>query len=66
MSGSRILPVEDEQAVAKVLEYNLSREGYEVDLEYRGDTALEHIRAKSPDLILLDLMLPGLDERGPE
>ena len=61
MARSRILIVEDEPAIAEVLEYNLAKEGFEVELEYRGDTALESIRSKQIDLILLDLMLPGLD-----
>ena len=61
MTAPRILIVEDEQAIAEVLEYNLTKEGYEVALEYRGDTALDRIRSEAPDLILLDLMLPGLD-----
>jgi len=61
MTTTRVLVVEDEQSIAEVLEYNLEKEGYEVDLEFRGDTALESIRSNPPDLILLDLMLPGLD-----
>lgn len=61
MSAARILIVEDEQSIAEVLEYNLGREGFLVDVEYRGDTGLEKIRTDPPDLILLDLMLPGLD-----
>ena len=61
MAKCRILVVEDEQAISEVLEYNLAREGYDVELEFRGDTALDTIRSRPPDLILLDLMLPGLD-----
>lgn len=61
MTSARILIVEDEQSIAEVLEYNLTREGFTVELEYRGDTALEAIRTQPLDLILLDLMLPGLD-----
>ncbi len=61
MAEPRILIVEDEPAIAEVLEYNLSKEGYEVGIEYRGDTALEAIRQNPPDLIIVDLMLPGLD-----
>ena len=61
MAKNRILIVEDEPAIAEVLEYNLVKEGYRVDVEYRGDTALEAIRHKPPDLVILDLMLPGLD-----
>jgi two-component system phosphate regulon response regulator PhoB len=61
MAEPRILIVEDEPAIAEVLEYNLSKEGYEVGIEYRGDTALEAIRQNPPDLVIVDLMLPGLD-----
>ena len=61
MAEKRILIVEDEPAIAEVLEYNLAKEGYAVDVDYRGDTALESIRNNSPDLVILDLMLPGLD-----
>lgn len=61
MAESRILIVEDEPAIAEVLEYNLAKEGYTVSIEYRGDTALEIIRQNPPDLVILDLMLPGLD-----
>ncbi len=61
MAENRILIVEDEPAIAEVLEYNLVKEGYIVDIESRGDTALEAIRKKPPDLVILDLMLPGLD-----
>ena len=61
MAEQRILIVEDEPAIAEVLEYNLAKEGYEVSIDYRGDTALEVIRQNPPDLVILDLMLPGLD-----
>lgn len=61
MSQGRILLVEDEPDIAEVLRYNLEKEGFEVEVEVRGDTALERIRREMPDLLLLDLMLPGLD-----
>jgi len=61
MAGERILVVEDETDIAEILEYNLQREGFEVEVQSRGDTALEGIRQSPPDLMLLDLMLPGLD-----
>lgn len=61
MAAGRILIVEDEASIAEVIEYNLAREGFEVATEPRGDTALDLIRSRPPDLILLDLMLPGLD-----
>jgi two-component system phosphate regulon response regulator PhoB len=61
MSERRIALVEDEPDIADVLRYNLQREGFEVEVFGRGDTALTGIRKRPPDLILLDLMLPGLD-----
>jgi len=61
MAQGRILLVEDEPDIAEVLRYNLEKEGFEVEVEERGDTALERIRREAPDLLLLDLMLPGLD-----
>jgi DNA-binding response OmpR family regulator len=56
----KILIVEDEPDLAEVLEYNLRREGFAVAIENRGDLALAAIRQQPPDLLLLDLMLPGL------
>jgi len=59
--ATRITVVEDESTIAEILQYNLEREGYRVEVAHRGDTALEILRARPPELILLDLMLPGLD-----
>ena len=61
MAGKRILIVEDEPDIAEVLQFNLGRAGFEVELERQGDRALEAIRRQPPDLVVLDLMLPGLD-----
>jgi two-component system phosphate regulon response regulator PhoB len=61
VAAARILVVEDEPDIAEVLAYNLGREGFEVEVEPRGDTALEALRRRPPDLLVLDLMLPGLD-----
>ena len=61
MPGERITLVEDEPDIAEVLRYNLEREGFRVAAERRGDRALEAIQRDPPDLVLLDLMLPGLD-----
>ena len=58
---SRILIVEDETSIAEVLQYNLEQQGFRIEIFDRGDDALERIRAKPPDLVILDLMLPGLD-----
>ncbi len=57
----RIVVVEDEPAIAEILEYNLEQAGFEVEVIREGDLALVAIRRRVPDLILLDLMLPGLD-----
>jgi two-component system phosphate regulon response regulator PhoB len=60
----RILIIEDERALTKVLSYNLEREGYEVTVAHDGQEGLRKAQTLLPDLILLDLMLPvlgGLD-----
>lgn len=57
----KILIVEDETALRETLEYNLARQGYEVLTAADGFTALTLARAAQPDLVLLDVMLPGLD-----
>ncbi len=57
---TRILVVEDEQSLREPLEYLLRREGYDVAGVEDGAEALKRIQQESPDLILLDLMLPGM------
>lgn len=59
--ASKILVVEDEKPIADILEYNLKKEGYEVQAVYNGDEAIAMARDFLPDLILLDIMLPGVD-----
>ena len=61
MARERVVLIEDEPDIAEVLEYNLAKEGFAVEVARRGDSGLESIRRDPPDLILLDLMLPGLD-----
>ena len=56
-----ILIVEDEPALQETLAYNLKKEGYKVEEVGDGQLALESARKLKPDLILLDLMLPGID-----
>jgi two-component system, OmpR family, phosphate regulon response regulator PhoB len=56
----RIGLVEDEDALAELLRYNLEAEGYKVDAYARGDEAETGLRDTVPDLILLDWMLPGV------
>ena len=59
-TASKILLVEDDPHLAKGLQFNLEREGYEVFLVDNGASALDQLREKDFDLIVLDLMLPGL------
>jgi len=56
-----IVAIEDEPDLLEVLEYNLGREGYQVEAATDGDEGLELIFKHRPDLVLLDLMLPGID-----
>jgi DNA-binding response OmpR family regulator len=57
----KILIVEDERTLLETLEYNLRRQGYEVNTSQNGNDALTAARSEQPDLIILDIMLPGLD-----
>lgn len=56
-----ILVVDDEQAIVDVLHYNLTKAHYRVLVAYDGESALDLARLERPDLVILDLMLPGLD-----
>jgi DNA-binding response OmpR family regulator len=58
---AEVLVVEDEQSLLHTLRYNLSRAGHAVRLCTDGGRALEMVRENPPDLMLLDLMLPGMD-----
>jgi DNA-binding response OmpR family regulator len=60
VTGERILIVEDERAVARGLEYGLSKEGFSVLLAESGQQALDLVRRADPHLILLDLRLPDI------
>ena len=57
----KVVVVEDEADIADLIVYNLEREGYEVLSSNRGDEGLNLIRNEMPDLVILDLMLPGFD-----
>ncbi len=59
--AEKILVVEDEVSLRETLAYNLERQGYEVEAVGDGTVALEAARRIQPDLIVLDIMLPGLD-----
>jgi DNA-binding response OmpR family regulator len=58
---NRVLVVEDEPALLETLEYNLAHQGYTVFTAADGPTALKMARQEQPDLIVLDIMLPGMD-----
>ncbi|MCX5830688.1 MAG: response regulator [Deltaproteobacteria bacterium] len=55
-----ILVVDDEKDIVELVAYNLNREGYQVARAYDGRQALQLIRENKPDLVILDLMLPGI------
>jgi DNA-binding response OmpR family regulator len=59
--GERILLVEDEPAFMATLRYQLQREGYEVRVAPDGPSAVQAFQRVHPDLVLLDLILPGID-----
>ena len=61
MSKPLIIVVEDEADIQDIVAYNLKREGYDVLTAGRGDQGLSLIQAKNPDLVILDIMLPGID-----
>ena len=61
MARERILVVDDEQDILELIRYNLSREGYQLDTVTSGEEAIKIARDRHPDLIVLDLMLPGID-----
>jgi two-component system phosphate regulon response regulator PhoB len=58
--NANILIVEDEEALTLLLRYNLETQGYEVETIARGDEADTRLREGTPDLVILDWMLPGL------
>jgi len=61
MAGETILAVEDEDDIAELIRYNLEREGYRVVTTSTGEAGLQEAVRRTPDLVLLDLMLPGVD-----
>src|SRR5690625_8024506 len=58
---AKILVVDDEKPIADILKFNLEKEGYSVICAYDGDEAIKLAETENPDLILLDIMLPGKD-----
>jgi len=61
MAKERILVIEDEPDIGDLIQYNLSREGYWVSVIADGEEGFDRVLQESPDLVLLDLMLPGVD-----
>ena len=61
MAGETVLVVEDEEDIQELIRYNLAREAYKVTCVTSGEDALKSARRLSPDLMVLDLMLPGVD-----
>lgn len=61
MAAKTILVVDDERDIRELVRYNLARGGYQVECAESGEKALRLARSTGPDLIVLDLMLPGLD-----
>lgn len=59
--ATKILVVEDDKTLQETLEYNLERQGYDLIVTENGRTALTLARTQKPDLVILDVMLPGLD-----
>ena len=58
--GKKVLIVEDEQSIVDILSFNLTREGYDTLEALDGPTGLQLALEQNPDLVLLDLMLPGM------
>jgi DNA-binding response OmpR family regulator len=61
MKPEKIMVIEDEPDILEVIEYNLNREGYKVITSRDGEQGLQKTRRETPDLLVLDLMLPNLD-----
>jgi len=59
--AKKIVLAEDEPQIARLVEFKLKKEGYEVTWKPNGEEALEAIRKEKPDLILLDIMMPVMD-----
>jgi two-component system phosphate regulon response regulator PhoB len=61
MARERILVVEDDDDILELITYNLAKEGFRCTPAQSGEDALRHVRGHDVDLVLLDLMLPGID-----
>lgn len=58
---AKILVIDDEEDIRTLLQYNLQKEGYEVEIAENGDKGLSILSTFKPDLVLLDVMMPGMD-----
>ena len=61
MNKYKILIIEDEQPIAEIIDFNLRKEGYETYISYDGEDGLNKFHSLSPNVVVLDLMLPGKD-----
>jgi len=61
MSREKVLVVEDEEDIAELIRFNLAQEGFQVRIANSGEQGLSEATREVPDLVLLDLMLPGTD-----
>jgi two-component system, OmpR family, response regulator VicR len=61
MNKDLVLLVDDEKTLVKALTFNLEKEGFKVEQAYDGEEALQKVFTLAPDIVVLDLMLPGLD-----
>ncbi len=61
MARESVLVVDDERDILELVKYNLDKEGYQVTVVGTGEDALAATRTKMPDMVVLDLMLPGVD-----
>jgi two-component system phosphate regulon response regulator PhoB len=61
MAKEQILVIEDDEDILALVHYNLAKEGFWVTCASSGEDGLKAVRAKPPDLLVLDLMLPGID-----
>ncbi|MBE6032717.1 MAG: response regulator transcription factor [Clostridiales bacterium] len=61
MDSKKVLIIEDEKSISDIIKFNLNKEGFDVDTAYDGKTGLDKALSGSPDLILLDVMLPVMD-----
>ena len=59
--AKKILIIEDEEALANVLEAKLKKEGHDVEVGYNGETGYDLIKSWQPDLILLDIVMPKMN-----